>query len=201
MADLAALAEARSLLDYATDLMRRIDAEIRDAEATRRKAQESLEQVQEAGKAASEHVGFLGAELRQGMRKQKVSLAALADGAEAGRAFWESALPELTALPTLASPAHIPSAGPRTFVPDLPSLTIPSAEEIRRIQLSEASNLEVWDLFAEEVSTFQDVFEKTLAALDQAETVVEQPRDRRERRRKETSAGKEVGTEKDRRHP
>jgi hypothetical protein len=157
--------------------------------------------VQVAGKAAGEHIGFLGAELRQGLRKQEALLIALADGAAAGRAFWETALPELTALPTLASPAHIPGAGPRTFVPDLPHLTAPSVEEIRRSLLPDASNLEVWDLFAGEVSTFQDIFERTLAALDKAETAVEKPRDRQKRRRKETSAGKEAGAEKDRHHP
>lgn len=191
MADLAALAEAQSVLDLATDLMRRIDAAVRDAEAARRKAQESLERVLAAGQASGEHVGFLGAELRHGRQRQEAALAALADGAEAGRAFWEVALPGLTALPTLAAPAHIPAAGPGTFVPDPPRLTAPTAEELRRTPLPDLSNVEVWDLFAAEVSTFQDVFEKTLAELDAAEAAVEKPEIHRERRRKEAPAEKE----------
>lgn len=191
MADLAALAEAQSLFDLATDLMRRIDAEVRTAEATRRSAQESLERVLVAGKAAGEHVGFLGAELRHGRQRQEAVLAALVEGAEAGRAFWEAALPGLTALPTLAASDHIPAAGPRTFVPDTPRLTAPAAEDLRRTPLPSLSNAEVWDLFAEEVSTFQDVFEKTLAELEEAEAALEKTGVRRDRRRKEAPAEKE----------
>lgn len=186
MADLAALAEARSVLDLATDLMRRIDAEVRDAEATLRSARESLERVLSAGEASGQHVGFLGAELRHGRQRQEAALAALADGATAGRALWEAALPGLTTLPALAASAHIPAAGPRTFVPDPPRLTAPTAEDLRRTPLPSLSDAEVWDLFAAEVSTFQDVYEKTLAELDAAEAAGEKPEIRRERRKVET---------------
>ncbi len=188
MADLAALAEARSLLDLATDLMRRIDAEIAAAEAIRRRAEESLERVLAAGEAAGEHIGYLESELRHGRRRQEAAVTSLAEAAEAGRVFWEAALPGISGLPVLAASAHIPAAGPRTFVPDPPRLTAPTAEKLRRTPLPGLSKTEVWDLFAAEVSTFQDVFEKTLAELAEAEAAVETKKTRRERRKREAPA-------------
>jgi len=188
MADLAALAEARSLLDLATDLMRRIDAEIAAAEAIRRRAEESLEKVLAAGEESGEHIGYLERELRQGHQRQEAAVASLTESAKAGRSVWDAALPGITALPALTASAHIPAAGLRTFVPDPPRLNIPTAEELRRVPLPDLSKAEAWDLFGAEVATFQDIFEKAVAELDSAAATIAAEETRRERRKKGVAA-------------
>lgn len=171
MADTAALAEARAVLDEATDLSRRIRAEIVALEKALAAGRQSLDQIERMGRDGSTEISRLAEDLRRGRdheARARGQLAALGR-IEAGLPPFEARIAYLQALGHETRPsAHPPQAVPIVY-------RAPTKADLDR----EADELEktvspIWDRLARAEKTLGRRFSEAMEMLDKAEKLVEE---------------------------
>jgi len=192
MADYAALREAQAILDLATSLLARINAEIAALERAQRLAEQSLARVEATAAANAAFVGDLGQELRQGRRMQEETAKVLGEGARLQSSLWDTALPAAFLEPPALASAALQPAKPFLPAPaPLPDFATPSREELWQGELAPARHTALWDVLAADVKIFRELQEEALARLAVAEQELEQSEKKTHRRKAQDQAGRE----------